>query len=513
MDKQMQNIDDLFKDALGDYAETPPPAAWSALDKKLDAVKTPGAFGGNKKIWLVGLIGLLLFSSLPFMKQFAGSFGLSGNSNATALVNETTNVTPQPVGVTTVDKNSNNAPQTNSTQPNPTDENATDETKPDHKSSIEFKAKENKNIPNRKNNATYANSNLPRVRTGTKTSEKNTNNVSVTDDETADDKQSNKALPIVYNSSSSNPAPADEADANDNSADKKAVPAKTETSKKTTAAVTVANKNNQNKKPKVKYNRFELGIKAGYERGFDNDAAKKLVVSPYIQLNISPKFSFMIQPSIKEAWVGSRRIGNSATYYKANNDSSVTVGATNAIYLAGDANPYLYRTNYSYTQTHDSIVKSNSIGGNYLEIEIPLLLKYYIHKKFSVYAGVNLTYSKLMQVTENTYIKNNIPVGPIDTYVISRPGETPVAYHTNSIINYNGNPYSSYTGPQYPTPEESTWRAGYMAGFSYEFSKRILFDCLVQQAKTKTNMQSGYNINTSQSAPYIRFTLGYKLTK
>jgi hypothetical protein len=221
----------------------------------------------------------------------------------------------------------------------------------------------------------------------------------------------------------------------------------------------------------------------------------------------------MLQPSVKQAWLGSRRIGNTATYYRANNDSVVVAGPTNNIYPAGDTTVILTKTNYSYSQTHDSIVKSNKIGGNYLEVEIPLLLKYYVNKKFSVYAGVNLTYSKLTQVTENTYIKASIPTGPIDTYVIARPGETPVAPSVNSVITFKGNPYSNYSGPQYPTPEESSWRAGYMAGFSYEFSKRILFDCLIQQAKTKTNVQSGYNINTSQSAPYIRFTLGYKLTK
>ena len=52
-----------------------------------------------------------------------------------------------------------------------------------------------------------------------------------------------------------------------------------------------------------------------------------------------------------------------------------------------------------------------------------------------------------------------------------------------------------------------------MLGFSYEFYKRWLFDALVQQSNVSPNIQAGYNVNTALSSPYLRFTLGYKLTK
>jgi hypothetical protein len=54
---------------------------------------------------------------------------------------------------------------------------------------------------------------------------------------------------------------------------------------------------------------------------------------------------------------------------------------------------------------------------------------------------------------------------------------------------------------------------GYMLGVSYELKKRWMADMVVQQCFTKKNMQGGYNVNGALSMPYIRLTLGYRLSK
>jgi hypothetical protein len=52
-----------------------------------------------------------------------------------------------------------------------------------------------------------------------------------------------------------------------------------------------------------------------------------------------------------------------------------------------------------------------------------------------------------------------------------------------------------------------------MLGFSYEFKKRWMADMLLQQSKAKPHIQAGYDVNSALSLPYIRLTLGYRLTK
>ena len=255
---------------------------------------------------------------------------------------------------------------------------------------------------------------------------------------------------------------------------------------------------------------FEVGVKAGYERGFDNDGGKKGVISPYLQWNISPKFAIMTQPAFKYGVLDQRRIGISKSYYKENSDSLAVQNGPSTLASVTPDGTTQYVTFYKYSQSHDSIVKSSTYGGTYAEVEIPLLLKFKISKNFSVYGGVNLIYSKSIKIKENTASYKNIVITDSNYFVV-KPYINPAPDPTSSVITYNGNDISSYKGPDYPTTTTDMWRVGYMLGFSYQYNKRWLFDGLVQQANTKSNYQAGYNINSALSVPYFRFTLGYKL--
>jgi hypothetical protein len=173
----------------------------------------------------------------------------------------------------------------------------------------------------------------------------------------------------------------------------------------------------------------------------------------------------------------------------------------------------MVRRNYGYNETHDSVVKTYATGGNYIEAELPVLLKYNITSKFSVYGGVNISYSKLIGVKEMTYRSQPISVSK-DSFTFAHQAQGVVDPPSiSSVIRYSGNPLSAYSGPTYPSPQGSTFRLGYMFGFGYEFRNRWLFDLLVQQGRAKANNQGGVDLNKPLSSAYFRFTIGYRLFK
>jgi hypothetical protein len=311
----------------------------------------------------------------------------------------------------------------------------------------------------------------------------------------------------VYNSSATagNTKEADGA-ATEKKEDKPVPPvAKKETP---TAPKPIAKKQAPKKPVKPPFKKFfEAGVKLGYETGFNNDAAKKGVVSPYVAYNISPKLALMLQPSFKAASLSTRRIGNSETYYQVNDDGNVEL--LNAFATTVVPGGSAITANYEYDQTHDSIVKKYTIGGSYAEAELLILLKYNISKNFGVYGGVNIVYSKMISITQNTYTMSRILKDATSREV--GDGYIPAPYKLDSLITYTGTPYpAGYTSP-YTYSTESQFRVGYMLGFSYQFTGRWLLDGLIQQATATPNVQAGYNTNSALSAPYVRFTLGYKL--
>jgi hypothetical protein len=498
MEKRQKNIDDLFKDELDSYTETPPPPAWEALEKRLDSAR-PGAAFSYRRLWPLAFLCGVLLLSVPLIKKMSAP---SSDNNIIAQDNRQSQANS-----TNTDKNIANNNNSASNKPTSTDNTQT--TASDN----------NTGNDNPDNNEQSTNTNANNVRKGQKGKQIATNRKtkhtlynSHPAGKTNSKNEIDEQPEVVYNSHTSNPAPEQEVPGNNVTEGPKdqQTPKNNDVGEKKNPPV-----NNPPKKPsKPKYNRFELGIKAGYETGFDNDAAKKIVVTPYVQYKISPKFAIMLQPAVKAAQIQNRRIGKINTYYKENSDSN-----TIAIRDPHDVNLFdggkMAMWHFTYSQTHDSLVKSNTIGGTYLELEMPVLLKFYLAKTFSVYGGVNISYSNTPGITEHSYSKNNIlkiDSSHIQLAAIDNPNAPVAQFHVNDLIKYNGNPYSNYTGP-YPSSQEGLLRFGYMVGFSYEYNKRLLFDALVQQGSAKSNVQGGYNINSALSAPYIRFTLGYKLIK
>jgi len=257
-----------------------------------------------------------------------------------------------------------------------------------------------------------------------------------------------------------------------------------------------------------------LGIKGGFETGLSRSTGNKFVVSPYLQFRINSKWSLLTQPSIKTGYLGKRVIGNPSTYYNVNPGSgkyTIVDSAITPLIGPNGLEDSFWTRNYNYTETHDSIVKTNRIGGAYVEVELPLLLQYSITPRLSVYGGLNAVYSKQFKIKESTEVIENVSAtgNPFTFLHINAPAVLP-GY---TGITYAGNPISSYGGPAYPDQPKGLLRMGYMLGVSYEIKKRWMADILVQQCFAKKNFQGGYDINSALSMPYVRLTLGYRLTK
>ncbi len=283
--------------------------------------------------------------------------------------------------------------------------------------------------------------------------------------------------------------------------------------KKEVAKTKAAKKDKIATAAKPLFNRIELGMKAGYERGTNSNAASKYVISPYLQYNLSPKVALMTQPAIKYAQLSTRSIGNNQTYYKViEGGQTKQNGAStpNVAVIGSTVDTISYTTNYTYTATYDSIIKSYKTGGAYLELELPILVKYKLGKKLSVYGGANFTYNKLTGIKENTFTKHDV------TRSLDFSEVTPVLPVTTPVgpgIQYSGNPISNYNGPAYQVSTAGRLNVGYMLGFTYEVTHRWLFDALMEQSIVNRNIVGNYDVNAPLSSVYFRLSAGYKFIK
>src|SRR4051812_41665025 len=92
MTEKNKNIDDLFRDNLGDYTEVPDASVWSDVERKLDAGnnRTGGAAGAGSGrqifFWLVAGIALF-FTAKWAISHFADTRPI----NAITITNESIN--------------------------------------------------------------------------------------------------------------------------------------------------------------------------------------------------------------------------------------------------------------------------------------------------------------------------------------------------------------------------------------------------------------------------------------
>ena len=511
MKKDSKHIDELYREELGSYIEQPPAAAWDALEKRLaGAPPAPAARRSPRLLFLLGLAGMLAISlSVGKLWSLAGSNGETAPTSESRLGNTgsgqqlATNTAQQGGSATGMPSATPPAGESISDRPTAQAENATGGTNTSRENELSGSKKTSKAKARLNRQEKNHQKHMAR---NSKRHSAPVNRFTTTEnaDDIAFKGPSGNEQPLQTEVPSANP------DSNisqpNTNPEKKPV---------ATAPKKAAAPEQKPKDLKRNFPRFEAGIKTGFERGFDNEAAQKWVVSPYLQYNLSARFSLMLQPAYKSASLAPLNVGKPSSYYRQHNDSTIRQVTDSVPVIIFDGNnDKVWVWHDVYSQSHDSIVKSHNIGGHYSELELPILLKYKLARWFSVYGGLNLVYNKSVSVNELTYSKNNI-VRTDSTFIQFGPvgGAAPTPeFPTSTIITYNGNDIASYHNP-YVIQTATALRVGYMLGFTFSVHDHWLFDGLVQQTPTATNMQGGYNINNTLSALYFRLSVGYKLTR
>ncbi len=551
MEKNKKHIDDLFKEKLGGYTETPPPAAWDALEKSLNGMPDAGRRTGYRRLGYLGLLLLGTVLSVSVARVLSGSAdkaAVTPGQNPVAMVqdaapvaitpknrnttqpaetkpttNTENNLTTETPKTTTANTVTTETPKTTTTNNVKTETSETTTTNNQPAPATPIKqatastthtkqpgvAKTTPHSTARQQQAVV----VPQAGTSTKTSG-STAMATATNNNHTSDNPSNDAEnePVVLNSAPrlSNFKGVPGADTKSQSISKEQAALKA-----TATDQPELPEQPKISKPRPIFDRFEAGVKAGFEAWANSDAARKYLVSPYIQYNLSPKFAIMLQPAVKYATVYTVNIGDPKSYINAHGDSNTTAiqaGAPVPVYpVTGGTTPSLYITPYAYKQSHDTVVKSNTFGGTYTEYELPILLKYKLTKTFALYGGVNINYSKLTTITEHTLTSPSIGISDTANVVSStKTNQAPLP--TSAVITYAGNSYSTYTAPEFANQHGGgIIRLGYMLGFSYEFTHRWLFDVLAQKTDAKSATIGGYDVNGPLASTYFRFTIGYKL--
>lgn len=502
-----KHIDDLFREKLGDYAEVPPADAWSELDSRLD-VLTP-AVPHAPYHWLghVGMVSVIAVLGVSVMSRFVSDKagvvpGVETESVSKAEQDgqSVTQVAQQSVGVAELAV--------------PT---AVQETAGKGMSQSQVVTDPTGGEDNRNSKAgTKATAGAGVAAVAVTQSKGRKAIVRLMEHEHAA-KSGDKSLRIASGESIINLDKKSEAFENQYNSKKKEI--QNPKVSKVDAPIAFAKplkKNNPDilaaarEKANVDFPRWGAGVKLGYERGADNIAAKKFVVAPYIQYNISRRVAFMTQPAIKFANSPVRNI-SSRSYYTTNGDGTVT-SVQNYVEprAEGGVVDTYYFSRFRYTRNFDSIVKNETIGGRYLEVELPVMVRYSVLKNVSVYGGVNMIFSQLSGVKHNSVTKT---VTKSADSLMSAKSVTPTPVAINDVIKYDGTPISEYNGPLYPSSQVNHLRLGATVGVTYEYSNRWLLDALVQQTPAPKDMRGAYNINAPLSSTYFRLSVGYKLTK
>jgi hypothetical protein len=248
---------------------------------------------------------------------------------------------------------------------------------------------------------------------------------------------------------------------------------------------------------------FEIGVKAGFEKGMTTGSANRIVLAPYIARPVSKKLSVMVQPAIKLGQVRSTDVGSANPYHDIDHSKDMRRYDSTLVFVLPNQDT-IWRIDFFFSQTHDTIVRQQFVGGNQLSVELPILLKYQLTNKLSVYGGLNMSYGRAMGLKERTtyqatIVRENNQMFAF-TGVADPTMEEAMVYNTNAL---NSQPQPVKPGGQL--------NFGYMLGVSYDINKKWKVDAAMQQMKVSENMQQGVNLNQSAAAPYFRVTVGFKL--
>lgn len=266
------------------------------------------------------------------------------------------------------------------------------------------------------------------------------------------------------------------------------------------------------KDKRKKDNRFKLdgGVKLGYDRGFADITTSNFTGNLFLQWNISPKTSLVLQPGVRYHSINKTSISPQSSFH------DITAQSLDSAHVYADTfgiPNYFIQRNYIYRNTYDSIIVSYAMAPQkYVEVELPLLLQYKPTDNVSILGGIQLAFGQVIQIQSSMqrYQGNKIdtlsfPNGINDsTQMPDIPGP-------NGYFTYNTPSISELDENKYKTPITNPARFGAMLGFSYEYRRRLLIDLLVRKNLSDLSFIPNEEVRRIYSQPYFRITVGYKL--
>lgn len=255
----------------------------------------------------------------------------------------------------------------------------------------------------------------------------------------------------------------------------------------------------QKEKAKKSLN-MAIGVKFGYERGMQKWTAGKYVGTIFAEVNMSPKLSFVMQPSLKFGTANREITGASLdTFINADAVQSSQVGLVDSF---GKPTGFY---DYYISQRYDSMTQTASFQKKFLEIEIPFLFRYKVDKNLSVLAGINFIFGKTLGFTTSDRILSSSVLydsikNVFDTVKPSIPGK----FFAQGASG-KSNAMSELASPISPI------RFGYTLGLSYVFRERVMVDLIVQQNLSGTSSISNAEVRKIFDQPYVRLSLGYTI--
>lgn len=241
-----------------------------------------------------------------------------------------------------------------------------------------------------------------------------------------------------------------------------------------------------------------LGIKGGYETGFNSFTSGKYLGSVFGEVQVTDRWSFLLQPGIKIAKLN-RTTFMPGNYYQAGTTTSTMFNVT------GDDSAG-FRYDYAYRQTYDSMITSMEMKKNFTEFELPLFIRYRFTPQFSAMAGVNVTFGKIPLWTNKLQTISDLVI--VDTL---RNSPDTIAPAPSEKFAHNGStPYSNYNPAALPA-NTSPVRFGYSLGLTYTFREKLMFDLMMQQNLSGYKGITQPDVQQIFSQMYFRLSVGYKL--
>ena len=513
MDKQRKQIDDFFREKMGHYAEVPPSDAWADMDKRLDMLK-PATVPTNPYRWMghFGMVSVVAILGVTAVNYFSASAGADTEAPS-PIAAAVTPTSPSPGVDQTVPTTDNiiNTVDVETIAPiaNATGKSSIVEQEPPRHEQLAFGESYSDNadeeyvegvtpIHKEDINDTYepghgrersvqhvlaadgsgallAYSGNDVLNAGGPNGGKTSNRINGTQNLAAGGAKEKSAVTFPPQSAENG---------------------------------TKADKLNA---PRFKESPWEIGVNAGYERGFSNAASRSIAIAPWVGYKVSKRFSIVAQPTLKFANAPVRQIGASQMYYTTSGDASVeAVESYVTSAVEGTRVTYYNNTRYRYTQQYNTTQRRNMTGGSYRQLELPVSAAYRLAQRVKIYGGVNLVFSKSQNVQEHVSGESGL-IATRDS-LITTTG-TPVAPNASDVLQFPGAPGATYTGPAYSSERTNMLRVGASAGVSWQYSNRWLLDAMVQQTPAPAQMRGGYNVNAPMSAPVFRLSVGYKIVK